>query len=110
MESLEKLLGAAFAIGFGILIVLAALAWISIYWSAHFRGDRVGSLFGHAQGEGVRFAGRMRIVVRRRDLGEAPDVSLRFQGLGKVLKLEAAEAIALAEALDRVVREVREGA
>jgi hypothetical protein len=109
VETLEQVLTFAFGIGFGILIALGAAAWISMYWSTHFRGDRAGSVLAHAQGDGVRYPGRTRIVVRRRDLGASPDVSLRFQSLGRVLTLEGAQARALAEALERLVAEVRDG-
>jgi hypothetical protein len=107
VESLEKILTAAFGIGFGILLLLAALAWIAMYWATHFRGDRTGSVFVHAQGEGVRFPGRARVVVKRRDLGSRPDVTLRFGSLNKIVTLEPAEARALAEALERAVAVVR---
>ena len=90
------------------LPVVAVLAWGAYIF---FRGDTVGVARGLQQGEHPVPGAPVRAVVKRHMDGNVPvDVELQLWTLGmaKVFRLEPEKALALSQALERGVAEVRE--
>ena len=89
------------------LSVAVALAWGAYIF---FRGDTVGTARGLQQGEHTVPGAPVMAVVKRHMDGNRPvDVELQLWTLGiaKVFRLEPGEALALSQALEHAVAEVR---
>ena len=94
------------------LLVIALPVVAMLGWGAYifFRGDTVGMARGLQQGEHPVPGAPVRAVVKRHMDGNRPvDVELQLWTLGvaKVFRLEPGEALALSQALERGVTEVR---
>ena len=95
-----------------LLLIGVPLLVVVVAWSAwtFFRGDTVGIARGLQQGEATVPGVAVRAVVKRHVSGGRPvDVELQLWTLGvaRTFRLEPREALALAQALDRGVAEMR---